>query len=64
MERGAYIGRVPHVVHSPQKLAVASGVWRLAACDLTVSTAQLEGVAGYPCGFWVLATAATGALCK
>jgi len=55
----AYIWSIPHVVHSPQELAVAGGVGWLAAGDFTVCAAQLEGVAGHPGGLWVLPTAAT-----
>ena len=55
----AYVWSVPHVIHSPQELAVASGVGWLAASDFTVRAAQLEGVASHPDGLWILPTAAT-----
>ncbi len=55
----AYIWSVPHVVHSPQELAVAGGVRWLAASDFTVCAAQLEGVAGHPGRLWILPAAAT-----
>ncbi len=60
LAKRAYIWSVPHVVDSPQELAVASGVGWLAASDFTVRAAQLEGVAGHPGGLWILPAAATG----
>ena len=59
LAKRAYVWSVPHVVHSAQELAVASGVGWLTAGDFTVGAAQLEGVAGHPGGLWVLPTAAT-----
>lgn len=63
LAKHAYIWSVPHVVYSPQELAVAGGVGWLAASDFTVCTAQLEGVAGHPGGLWILPAAATNT-CK
>ena len=47
----ANLWSVPHIVHSPQELAMASGVGRLTTSDLTIGAAQLQGVPSHPCGF-------------